>query len=438
MIDCDPRSHEGGIDVDREADVIVVGAGPAGSSTAYFLAQAGLRVFLLEKGTFPREKVCGDGLTPRAVRMLVSMGVDVSSEAGWRHARGLRIVAGGAQLELDWPELASFPSYGLVRSRADLDTVLARRAVHVGARLYEGVTAVGPVREERTDRVIGVTVRSSANTSEGRSDTVLRAPVVVAADGVSSRLSLAVGLRRRVDRPLGVAVRAYHTTPRHADDYLEAWFGIPDASAGGRLLPGYGWVFGMGDGTCNVGLGALNAPGASRRIDYRAVLASWLASMPPEWGISAESRTGPVLGAALPMGLNRTPLYIPGMLLVGDAGGMVNPFTGEGIAYALESGRLAAEVVVQALGRHGSRERERVLASYPSAVADAYGGYYALGRGFVRLINNPGVMRLASRHGLSHPALTRFVFAVMSNLTEPRGDPTGRVLDALTRMTRSR
>ncbi len=414
-----------------EADVIVVGAGPAGSSTALSLAQAGLDVLLVEKATFPREKVCGDGLTPRAVSALLAMGVDIDAEGGWTRTKGLRVISDGARLELDWPEVAAFPSYGLVRTRLSLDDVLARRAADAGARVHQNTTAVGLVRDERSGRVTGVKVRQSDAVGEAGEDIELRAPVVVAADGVSSRLSVEAGLLRRADRPMGVAVRTYYTSPRHTDEYLEAWLNLTDES--GRFLPGYGWIFGMGDGTCNVGLGLLNAPGTTRHVDYRALLTSWLAPMPEEWGFVEETRTAPVTGAALPLGFNRTPHYIPGLMLVGDAGGMVNPLTGEGIAYALESGRIAADVVVQALGRRRSEETERVLMSYPTVLNDAYGGYYALGRWCLKAINHPAVMAATVNRGLTHPARVRFAFAILANVTDPHGDAKERIFHALTR-----
>ena len=117
----------------QEADVIVVGAGPA-SATACYLARAGIDVLVLEKATFPREKVCGDGLTPRGVKALVRMGVPISEQDGWLRNKGLRIIGGGVRLELPWPELSSYPGYGLVRSRLDFDETLARTAQQAGAQ----------------------------------------------------------------------------------------------------------------------------------------------------------------------------------------------------------------------------------------------------------------------------------------------------------------
>ena len=143
-----------------EADVIVVGAGP-GATTAFYLAQSGLDVLLLEKSRFPREKVCGDGLTPRAVKTLVSMGISVSEQDGWVRNKGLRVIGAGKRLELPWPELASYPGYGLVRTRHDMDETLARRAQQTGARLLEGVTVTGPVLDERTGRITGVVAKAA-------------------------------------------------------------------------------------------------------------------------------------------------------------------------------------------------------------------------------------------------------------------------------------
>ena len=428
---------------DDDADVIVVGAGPSGSTVAYYLAQAGLNVLLIEKSRFPRDKVCGDGLTPRAVKSLVAMGVDVSEEAGWLRNKGLRVIGGGMRLELDWPELSSWPGYGLVRTRASLDEQLARRAQAAGAKLLEGTTVTGPVLDDY-GRIVGVETtaeieekskaRSRSDNAErvSGSSRVYRARVVVAADGNSSRLSVAMGLRKRDDRPMGVAVRTYYTSPRHEDDYLESWLDLWD---GDRLLPGYGWIFGMGDGTSNVGLGLLNTSDAFGKTDYRELLKRWLKSMPEEWGYVEENRTEPVRGAALPMGFNRTPHYYKGLLLAGDAAGMVNPFNGEGIAYAMESGELLARVAAQALARPTRAQAERVLRSYPEELQAAYGRYYTLGRLFVELIGRPKLMRYATSRGMNHPQLMRFALKLLANLTDPRdGDASDRIISAMTRL----
>jgi menaquinone-9 beta-reductase len=445
----------------QDADVIVVGAGPSGATTAYYLAQAGLNVLLLDKARFPREKVCGDGLTPRAVKTLVAMGVDVGKDSGWLRNKGLRVIGAGMRLELPWPDLDSYPGYGLVRPRTTLDETLARRAQAAGARLMEEVTVTGPVLDS-DGKIVGV--RAANHDSERSQDVAggvwggrppgsldvaggvgggrppgqtLRSRVVVAADGNSSRLAVAMGLRKRDDRPLGVAVRTYYRSPRHDDDYLESWLDLWDAKPGqqSRLLPGYGWIFGMGDGTSNVGLGLLNTSAAFGNTDYRALLRRWLESMPQEWGFTEENRAASVRGAALPMGFNRTPHYYRGLLLVGDSAGMVNPFNGEGIAYAMESGEILARVIAQALARPTRAETERVLRGYPQALREAYGGYYTLGRAFVQLIGHPQLMRFATRHGMARPALMRFALKLLANLTDPRGgDAADRVINAMSRL----
>ncbi|HVK22271.1 MAG TPA: geranylgeranyl reductase family protein [Actinokineospora sp.] len=418
---------------DEDAEVIVVGAGPAGSTAATYLARAGLDVLLLEKSTFPREKVCGDGLTPRGVKQLIDLGIDTREEAGWLHNKGLRVVGGGVTLELDWPDLASFPPYGVVRPRQDFDEMLARTAQRAGARLTEETTVTGAVTDERTGRVVGV----EAKVGKDKTPVTYRAPLVLACDGVSARLALSVGMEKIDSRPMGVAVRRYYASPRSKDDYLESHLELWDRSnpAEPTLLPGYGWIFGMGDGTVNVGLGILSTSKAFGSTDYRKLMKSWLDGTPEEWGFREHNAIGKVGGAALPMGFNRTPHYRPGLLLVGDAGGMVNPFNGEGIGYAMESARLAAECVVQAMARAEGPAREKALYGYPVALREALGSYYRLGNIFSKLIGNPTVMRAATKYGLPRKTMMKLVLKLLAGLYDPKdGDAFDRVITAATRV----
>lgn len=409
----------------EDADVIVVGAGPGGATTSYHLARQGLSVLTLEKSVFPRDKVCGDGLTPRALKALVGMGVDTAGE-GWGRHIGLRIIAGGTTLHMRWPDLATFPDYGLTRTRHDFDAILADAAAQAGAQLRYGTTVTGPVRDD-SGRIVGVSAKV------GGEEVTYRARLVVAADGNSSRLATAAGRERRDDRPMGVAVRTYYESPYTKDEWLESHL---ELWSGGRLLPGYGWVFGLGDGTVNVGLGILDSSPAFGKVDYRTLLTSWVQGLGAQYEFAEP--TEPVRGAALPMAFNRTPHYADGLLLVGDSAGMVNPFNGEGIAYAMEAGELAAEVIPQALRRTSTAQREKALADYPRRLRQEYGGYYNLGRVFVKLIGHPEVMRLCTQRGLKHPLLMKVTMTLLSNLRDPRGgDTVDRLINVLAKATPS-
>ena len=418
-----------------DAEVIVVGAGPAGSTAAYYLATAGVDVLVLEKAAFPREKVCGDGFTPRAVRELLALGLPMKD--GWIRNRGLRVYGGGHRLEVPWPQLDAFPDYGLCRTRHDFDEALAHHARAAGAKVVERTAVTGPLLHERTGRVVGVTARPVDDDGRKVGEALtFRAPVVIAADGVSARLALALGIEKSSSRPMGVAVRTYFRTPRHADEWMEShlelWDGPPGRS---NLLPGYGWIFPLGDGTANVGLGSVSSRPTAAKADHKELLRRWVAAAPPEWELTPENQVGPVRGAALPMGFNRKPLYARGVMLVGDAGGMVSPFNGEGIAYAMQAARRAAEVIVQSRARGSAAARDRVLATYPAVMAHDLGGYYTLGRLFVKLIEHSAVMRVCTRYGLPRPALMRLVMKLLADVYEPRGgDVSDRVIAALTRI----
>lgn len=415
-----------------EADAIVVGAGPAGSATAIHLARRGLNVALLEKATFPRDKICGDGLTPRVTKQLIRLGFDTTDSSLWHKNVGLRIYGGRIPaFEMPWPELADFPSYGLVCKRAKFDELLARRAASEGATLHESTNVTEPILDDRSGRIVGVT------TKDGRE---FRAPLVVAADGVSARLAVKMGIGKREDRPMGVAVRTYYRTPRHDDDHMESWLELWDGKPGeSNLLPGYGWIFPVGDGTANVGLGTLSSSAAFRNTDYKQLMRTWLNNTPEEWGFRDENMTQPIQGAALPMAFNRKPAYTRGLLLVGDAGGMVSPFNGEGIAYALEAAEWAADAIAEAHYRGvGTSSAELALQRYPKQLSQSLGGYFRLGTVFVKLIGNPKIMRLCTTYGLPRKNLMKLVHKMLAHLTDAKdGDASDRIINALSRIAPS-
>jgi menaquinone-9 beta-reductase len=414
---------------DRSADVIVVGAGPAGSAAAWALRQAGREVVVLEKADFPREKVCGDGLTPRGVKALQDLGVDTSPQAGWVRHKGLRVHGGGVVTEVDWPRLQNWPHYSLVLRRSELDARLAAHAEAAGARVHTGVTVTEPLLDD-AGRVAGV----HAQAGQDKEPQVWRAPLVVSAEGLSGRLAKAVGLVRREDRPLGVAVRRYVRSRRAADDYLDISFDLTATGPSRDSMPGYGWIFGMGDGTANVGYGLLDTRRGTG-ADHRAVLRAWLDTFPAEEGLTEEDAVTPLRGAGLPMALNRGPAYTRGLLLAGDAAGTVNPFNGEGISYALETGRLAGETAADALSRSEGPARESALHRYPERLRAAYGRHHRLGIGFLALLARPEVVRFATAHGLTRPTLVAVALRLMGNLTDGRdGDAVDRLVAVLTRL----
>ncbi len=407
-----------------EVDVLVVGAGPGGSATAYHLAKHGVNVLSVEKARFPREKVCGDGLTPRGVRALARMGVDPMDPAFVR-VDGLRSHAHGRTITLPWPALRAFPSFGVVRTRLDFDQLLAQRAQKAGAMLWEEAEASVP-EIDPYQWVTGATV-----VRDGEPEQV-RARYVIAADGAASRFAGRAGVRRDPNRPLGIAARRYFRSPRAQEPLLESWLDLDDQ---GRNLPGYGWIFPLGDGVLNVGAGLLDTYRGFRHISAQRLFDTFVRMLPLEWGLNEENAMGPLLSGPLPMGMNRRPLARPGMLVVGDAGGIVNPFNGEGIAYAIESGELAAELIFESL----VKDRPAVAHLYPTILRQRYGKYFTLGRAFVKVIGDPRVMRAATRYGLPRRTLMEWLLRVMANLTDGKdGDAQDRLFYALERIAPER
>jgi geranylgeranyl reductase family protein len=397
----------------------VVGAGPGGSATAYHLARQGVDVLMVDKAVFPREKVCGDGLTPRGVRAIERMGVD-PTEPGFTRVESLRTYGvDGVIVDLPWPKLRDFPSLGVVRTRFEFDNLLAERAVKAGARFLQGTEAVGPVMDGSW--VAGARIKEDGHERE------VRARFVVAADGAPSRFAAHAGVRRDETRPLGIAARRYYRIPRPQEPVLEAFVNLKDEPTGG-VMAGYGWIFPLGDGVVNVGAGLLNSFTRFKEISARKLMDLFVADLPAEWGITEENAIGPVLSGPIPMGMNRHPLAVPGMLLVGDAGGLTNPFNGEGIAYAIETGELAAELIGDALARN----RPGIAQMYPVLLRQRYGRYYFVGRQWVRMIGHPRFMGFAVRHGFPRAALMRFALTFMANLTDGKdGGTKDRLMHAM-------
>jgi geranylgeranyl reductase family protein len=407
-----------------EADVLVVGGGPSGAATAYHLARHGVDVLLVDRATFPREKVCGDGLTPRGVRALLAMGVEPLRTPGFTVVDGLRVHGPGVGLDLPWPDLSSFPRYGVVSTRHDLDNLLLRQAERAGARVWEGAEAEAPILDGAW--ITGARVKRNGTSEE------VRARFVIASDGASSRFASRAGVSRDPRRPLGIAARRYFHSPKGDTTFLESWLDLWD---GHRLMAGYGWIFPVGGGVVNVGAGLLSSYVRFDAWNSRRVYQLFIDHVGEEWGLEEAVALGPILSGPLPMGMNRRPLSLPGLLVVGDAGGIINPFNGEGIAYAMESGELAAELVHDAL----ARGRPGVAHVYPAVLRQRYGRYFTAGRAFVRAMGNPSVMRVAARLGLPRERVMRFALRVLANLTDGReGDASDRLMDILVRMSPER
>jgi geranylgeranyl reductase family protein len=396
-------------------DAVVIGAGPSGSSCAFWLADAGWDVVVLEKKQLPREKTCGDGLTPRAVRQLADMGLEDAVAAAGHRYDGLRAVGFGREMELAWPAHPTFPSYGYTITRYDLDALVAEHASSRGASLVFGAEVtepfefVPPMRDDELGSVSGVVAIDGA-TGEA---TTLRSRYVVVADGANSRLGRALGASRRREWPMGMALRGYWTSPRHDDRFIESHIDIRDVE--GNVVPGYGWVFPLGDGRVNVGVGLLSTDRSWKGVNTTKLMEAFLAQLDPSWGITEETCLGPATGGKLPMGLSVGPHAGENVVVTGDAAGSINPFNGEGIAYGYETGRLAATAVGTALLGAG----QRGLDAYAVQLAELYGDYFKVARGFVRLISDPSVMQACVGVGMRSEWLMSKLLAIMANLLRP-------------------
>jgi len=384
-------------------EVLVVGGGPGGSAAAHWLARAGHEVLLVEKKEFPREKACGDGLTPRAIYELDRMGFDFSVP-GFHRCDGLRSYSGDLMLEMEWPDHSVYPDWGGVIRRAELDARVVALAEKQGVTVMQ-MTEARPVLGG--GRLDGVELDHHGDRE------VIHPRIVVVADGSLSRFGRALGTTRDRRRPFSLAVRGYFASPHSGDGYLESHLNLTDAS--GATIPGYGWVFPLGDGVVNVGVGVLSSFHRWTDVNTSTLLETLVAGAPDYWEISPATALGKPRGGMLPMSFSVGPLVGPNWVLVGDAAGAINPFNGEGIAYAYETGRIAAGHVHRAL----TGDDPAALQGYRDELHDGFDLYYRVARVFVRVLGRPGVMKTLTRVGLRSRPLMEWVLRVMSNLLEP-------------------
>ena len=406
-----------------QREVLVIGGGPSGAACAYWLAEAGHDVLLLEKKRYPREKTCGDGLTPRSVRQLYDLGL---ADELVKHHRfeGLRSHAFGRTLELKWPHHDEFPDHGYVVTRKDLDHMVALRAEKAGATVWQASEAVEPIVERGLVRGAMVTRRDGADAEPGAepqppkagraaTTTAVKARYVVVADGANSRFGRSLGTSRNRAYPLGMAIRGYYTSPRHDEPWIESWLDIHDKA--GNTLPGYGWIFPVGDGRINVGIGLLSTFNQWKAVNTTHLMAAFVEYAPGSWGMRPETSCGPPTGGRLPMALSVGPHAGPTYLVIGDAGGAINPFNGEGIAYAYETGRMAAGAIHQALATSDGM----ALQAFESDLWATYGLYYKTARAFVKIIGRPELMKALVSTGMRSRTLMEWVLRIMSNLLRP-------------------
>jgi geranylgeranyl reductase family protein len=377
-------------------------------------------VVVLERKPLPRSKVCGDGLTPRSVKVLNDLGITDKSE-NYHSVRGLRVFGADRVMELDWPKLSNFPDYGLVRPRKHLDADIAARARAAGAEIRERTEVVAPVLED--GRLTGVRWVRKENAEGGGvvkvDEGVISAPLTIIADGAGSSFGRTLGITRNPAHPVGLGIRTYYKSPMHDDDFIESWL---ELRKDGLLLPGYGWVFPVGDGTVNVGVGLLSSSGKAHNVNLNRLQRDFVEVLPPSYGITHEGQTEPYKSGRLHLGQSVTKPYGNGYMLIGDAAGVINPFNGEGIAYALETGKIAAGIAAEALSDGCSTD----LAEYRVALHDIYGGYFRLGLLFSKLITKPKVFRAMCQVGMRSETVMAFALQFLANLAEDHG---GRVAD---------
>lgn len=388
--------------MDIKADVVVVGAGPAGSAAAAWAARAGRDVLVVDAAQFPRDKACGDGLTPRAVAELERLGMAPWLDTRIRH-HGLRMSGFGTDVEVRWPG-PSFPSTGSAVPRTELDDRIRSVAADDGAKMRLGAKAVGVTYGSR-GQVESVQLDDGATI--GCTD-------LIVADGARSTLGRVLGRTWHKETVYGTAIRAYIATPRADEPWITSHLEL--RSPEGQVLPGYGWIFPLGNGEVNIGVGALATAKRPAHAALRQLLSYYTDLRRAEWGFSGEPRAA--LSALLPMGGAVSGVAGPNWMLVGDAAACVNPLNGEGIDYGLETGRLAADLL-------GSGDYSH---AWPALLQTHYAQGFSIARRLALLLTLPRFLPASGPIAIRSSFLMNIAVRVMGNLvTEEDDDWIARV-----------
>ena len=382
--------------MDIKADVVVVGAGPAGSAAAAWAARAGRDVLVVDAAQFPRDKSCGDGLTPRAVAELERLGMGPWLDTRIRH-HGLRMSGFGADVEVPWPG-PSFPSTGSAVPRTELDDRIRSVAADDGAKMRLGVKAVG-VEYDSRGRVESVQLDDGATIGCNH---------LIVADGARSTLGRVLGRAWHKETVYGTAIRGYLATPRADEPWITSHLEL--RSPEGQVLPGYGWIFPLGNGEVNIGVGALATAKRPAHAALRPLLSYYTELRREEWGFSGEPRAA--LSALLPMGGAVSGVAGPNWMLVGDAAACINPLNGEGIDYGLETGRLAAELL-------GSGDYSH---AWPALLQAHYARGFSIARRLAVLLTLPRFLPATGPAAMRSKFLMNVAVRVMGNLVTDEDD----------------
>lgn len=391
-----------------DTDVLVVGAGPAGSSAAAWAARAGLDVVLTDAADFPRDKACGDGLTPRAIAEMRRLGM-----AGWLRHRptnwGLRAAGFGRTWHLPWPG-GSMPSTGSAAPRTELDAAVLAVAEASGARFLPGMKISAVDAGQRLRAVVAATPAGEVK---------IRCRRAVIADGARSPVGRLLGRQWHRETVYGVAARGYAASGRADDPWISSHLELRGTE--GELLSGYGWIFPLGGGQVNIGVGTLATVQRPADVNLRRLIGQYFSAQRDEWGMTQGPRA--VRSALLPMGGAVSGVAGPNWMLVGDAAGCVNPLNGEGIDYGLETGRLAADVLAAGGGLHGD-----VSGQWAELLSEHYGPAFSAARRLAGLLTQPDLLRRAGPVGMRSRWLMTVALRVMGNLvTEQDNDAIARL-----------